>query len=147
MESSTPQLIQLPIIAPLLIVLAIGSGCRTFPTGSEAVAQYNANPLVVAIPDGVSSTTVDQLSAVTLRNRGWSVTEQKPGSVTGHLNHRGVNATATLKQERGTVRILVDATRYNPVDSTTEPAIPLNWLQNLRKDLDRRLVRSMPGGG
>lgn len=144
MKTSVHLPAALVTIIPLVFLLVAGSGCRTFPSGAEAVASYNAHPLEVSIPPGVSAATVDQLAAVTLRNRGWAVTDQRSGAVTGHINHRGVDATVTLQQENNSVRIvLVDATRYNRADGTSHPTVPHNWLENLRKDLDRRLIRSI----
>lgn len=130
-------------IIPALLLLLAGNGCRTVPTGAEAVASYNASPLTVLIPSGVSPSTVDQLAAVTFSNRGWSITDQRAGSVTGHLNHRGIDATVTMKQENNTVRILVDSARQTRADGTSKPVVPQGWLENLRKDMNTRLVRSM----
>ena len=114
--------------------LAAIAGCST-ATGQHVVAEYNRSPLAVPIPSKLSADQVQRLMAQTLVGRKWQVIQQSPEEVIGTLNHRSYQAKAILRVDNGLVKILSESKYKN------EPAVPEDWLENLRKDLGRNFQR------
>lgn len=120
-----------------LVALSI-NGCAS-KIGSYAVASYNDDPLSVKIPSNVSAEFVEVSMVRALKGRGWAVQSQTKEKVVGKLVHRGWNATVTLLSDGSDVRIMSDATQTTISTGEVNPAVPLGWLKNLRKDLSVQL--------
>jgi hypothetical protein len=123
-----------------LIALSL-NGCAT-KMGSDAVSEYNDNPLTVTIPPKASEEFVEASKVRVLTGRGWLVQRRTKEEVVGNLVHRNWNATVTLLTEGSSIRILSNATQTNPSTGKVTPAVPLGWLKNLQKDLSVQLSAS-----
>ena len=133
------------VLATAVASMLAFTACQTTGSG-DPIAEYNANPLSVTIPDGVSSSEADRQSALTLANRGWSVTSRESGSVTGQIAQGRYQSTVNLKQEGGEVRIYVRSGTYRrSPDAEGRDAIPRNWLNFLQRDLTARLATAALG--
>lgn len=109
------------------------TGCFT-TTGKDVVAEYNQTPLTVSIPSNLSPEQVKEAMVRTFIGREWQVEQQSLQEVVATLNHRSYQAKATFKVENGVIKILSDS-RYN-----SKPVVPEAWLENLQKDLSKRLT-------
>jgi hypothetical protein len=69
-------------IALLLLANLVGCSGRV---GPGSVEKYNANPLTVAIPDGLSEEQIESVMKRTLVARGWQVTQASPQQTDGAL--------------------------------------------------------------
>ena len=122
-----------------LLLLANFVGCST-RVGSGASAKYNANPLTVAIPDGLSEEQVESVMKRALRSRGWQVTQASPQQTDGVLKHRSFDAKVSLMANDGVIRILSDSQYISGDTGDKEPGVPMGWLVNLQKDLNKGLA-------
>ncbi len=129
-----PKIATLTVFAMLLWALVL-AGCKT---GTQAVEEYNQNPLIVSIPSTLSPKEVEEVMTLTLRSRGWTVVQQSPQEVVGKLDHRSFDAKTTLKVDGNLIKILSDS-YFKGEGGKREPGIPKGWLENLQKDLQRRL--------
>ena len=122
-----------------LLLLANFVGCST-RVGSGAVEKYNANPLTVAIPEGLSEEQVESVMKQTLTARGWQVTQASPQQTDGALQHRSFDAKVSLMADDGVIRILSDSQHISGDTGDKQPGVPRGWLDNLQKDLNKRLA-------
>ncbi len=125
----------------LLLPMGLLLACSQTPRGTDAVAEYNANPLAVLIPASVSSEEAEAQAVETLEQRQWIVTDRSPGRISAQLDHRNYVARVTLEQQGNRVVILNESRREPGTRRAAKPAVPLDWLQNLQSDLNNRLVR------
>jgi len=134
-------LCKLLALSSVLLALFSLTGCSsTTRIGSNAVAEYNQNPLRVQIPDNMTQEQLQNIMNSVLKNRKWLVTESATNETVGALNHRGFNAKVTLKVDNGFINIMSDATYVKPeTDDEPQPAIPMGWLKNIQSDLNIRL--------
>jgi hypothetical protein len=129
--------ISLTSIALLVLVTnLVGCGTRV---GSYETEKYNQNPLTVVIPSGLSEERVESVMKHTLSVRGWRVDRSSPQRTDGILNHRSFKGKVSLVVDDGTIRILNRSRYISKANGGTEPGVPRGWLENLRKDLVRRL--------
>ena len=122
-----------------LLLLANFIGCST-RVGSRASAKYNANPLTVAIPDGLSEAQVESVMKRVLTARGWQVTQASPQQTDGVLKHGSFDAKVSLMADDGVIRILSDSQYISGDTGEKEPGVPKGWLDNLQKDLNKRFA-------
>jgi hypothetical protein len=116
------------------------SGCGTSKVGTDAVAAYDANPLTVVIPEGVSPQDLETAMVEALRGREWSIESRNPEAVKGRLNHRNYDATVTLRVNGPVIMIQNSAVYTDPHNGFSQPGVPLGWLVNLRNDLQMNLA-------
>jgi len=121
--------------------LLIATGCNTL-RGKSAAENYNADPLSVEIPAGLTPAQVQDAMARALTGRGWTVVSTSPQEVIGELDHRGFRAKATLQVSGNQIRILSDSTYLSPKSEDYKPAVPYGWLENLQKDMRRYLAQA-----
>ena len=136
-DSLVPKSISLTFIALLLLVANL-VGCNT-RVGSYEAEKYNQNPLTVIIPTGLSEERVESVMKHTLTARGWRVDRSSPQQTDGVLNHRSFQGKVSLVVDDDTIRILNHSRYISKDDGNTEPGVPRGWLENLQKDLVRRL--------
>ncbi len=132
--------ITLPIFSLLLILVAF-QGCES-TKGLSASTSYNEAPLTVEVPAGMSSADVQKAMGATFAGRQWTVTDTTGDSMTAILNHRGYQAKATMVRSGNTIRILSESKMLDSKTDEYVPAVPLGWLQNLQKDLRKRLSQA-----
>ena len=125
------------IMTLLLLANLVGCSGRV---GPGAVEKYNENPLTVAIPDGLSDEQVESVMKRTLAARGWQVTQASPQQTDGVLTHRSFNAKVSLVANDGVIRILSDSQYISRDTGQKRPGVPMGWLDNLQKDLNKRLA-------
>ncbi|MBK1858883.1 hypothetical protein [Cerasicoccus arenae] len=124
-----------------LFCLLIASGCNTL-RGKSSVEDYNADPLTVQAPNGVTDTAVQDVMYRALTGRQWKIIESSPNKVVGTLDHRGFKAKVTLVHEGNQIKIFSDSTYYSTKRKGYYPAVPYGWLENLQKDMNNMLARS-----
>jgi hypothetical protein len=122
----------------LLLVVTALVGCNT-RVGPNAAAKYDQNPLTVTIPSGLSEEQVEAVMKQTLTARGWQARQISPQQVDGILNHRSFKGKVSLVAGDGIIRILNDYQYISRDTGDTQPGVPQGWLDNLHKDLIRRL--------
>ncbi len=124
----------------VVLLLAVNLvGCST-RVGSTAAEKYNQNPLTVAIPAGLSGEQIESVMKETLTGRGWQVEKASPQQADGTLNHRSFNAKVSLVASDGLIRILTDSRYVGENADGAQPGVPMGWLDNLQKDLTKRLA-------
>jgi hypothetical protein len=96
--------------------------------------------LTVAIPSGLSEERVESIMKRTLIARGWRVTQTSPQQTDGTLNHQSFKAKVSLVVDHGMIRILNDSQYISGDTGDRQPGVPKGWLDNLQKDLTRRLA-------
>jgi len=131
---------QKPVLLILVTLLWVVSvvGCSS-SIGPRAAQTYNRNPLTVAIPRGLTDEEVEAVMKQSLVARGWQVRQSSPQQIDGVLNHRSYNAKVSLVADDGIISILNDSQYISDNDGTTLPGVPRGWLDNLQKDLSKRL--------
>jgi hypothetical protein len=130
------------IAASVLIVILswplVLGGCVS-TIGADAVASYNRAPLTVAVSKDLSPQQVENIMATTLVMRKWTVVQKSPQEVVGTLDHRGYQAKVFLKVEGDLIKILTESYYAAPADEKAKPKLPMSWLKNIQKDLERNI--------
>lgn len=68
------------------------------------------------------------------------MTQTSPQQTDGTLNHRSFKAKVSLVVDHGMIRILNDSQYISGDTGDRQPGVPKGWLDNLQKDLTRRLA-------
>jgi hypothetical protein len=129
------------VAALVLMGALLGSCASRAIMGADEVAKYNASPLTVPVPPGLSDADVEAVMVSTLEERKWTVVERSPKQVAGTLRHRDFDAKAILKVEGKQVKILSDSRYKSPTTGEVAPAVPHAWLKNIEEDLQVFLSR------
>ncbi len=129
------------LLASVVLLWAIGPiGCSTV-VGAGASERYNQNPLTVSIPSRLSAEQVQKAAEQALRKRDWKVVSSSPQEIVGTLDHRSFKAKTILKVDSGHIKLLSDS-QFEDESGSLSPGVPKGWLENLRKDLNKRLVQA-----
>ena len=119
----------------ILAIMLVGCSTSGTQTGDRAVEKYNSNPLTVVIPSETAADEVSRAMETTLLGRKWEVKTVSSDMAVGYLNHRGFDATVTLKRDGSIITILNKATYTDPNTDLERPGVPMGWLLNIQKDL------------
>ncbi|MEO0796841.1 MAG: hypothetical protein AAFX93_16900 [Verrucomicrobiota bacterium] len=134
------QLLAISLLS--LFGLFVISGCNTL-RGSDAAKDYNEDPLTVSVASGMPTAEVTTLMNQVFQGRDWTVISSEPGRVVAELNHRGFKAQATMVQTGDKIQILSNSEYLSPKSGEYSAAVPYGWLENLQKDLNRMMARSV----
>lgn len=118
-----------------LCCLMESAGCVP-TTRQDVVADYNTNPLTVSLPSKISAQETEEAMVRTFIGRNWQIQQRSPRQVVGTLNHRDCEGKAILKVEGDVIKIL------NETTCDSKPAVRVNWLENLQKDLTKHLSQA-----
>ena len=117
------------LVALLLCVSTSLAAATGVPVGS------------VRVPEGLSEAKVRAIVAETFVARSWTV-ERVGDDIVGRLVHRGYDATVTAVQRDGLVNLYSDSWKTNRNGERVKREQPKGWIDNLRKDLPKRLARA-----
>ncbi|QYY36234.1 hypothetical protein [Ruficoccus sp. ZRK36] len=136
------MIIKAVFVSSVLLLSAFAfTGCNTTISGSDDVAEYNADPLTVSVAPDVSPQVLQEAMVDTFQERQWTVVSSSPNEVVGTLDHRGFEAKVTMKREGNVVKLYSDSTQLEDFKTGKPvPAVPLGWLENLQKDLPERIA-------
>ena len=126
------------LILSILLVTALAflqSGCAGTHVGAESSEDYNENPLMAAIPDGVNNKKAMDAAESALIGREWTVASRSDDEITGKLKHRAFDAKVIIKIEDRNLVLYSDAVYIDPQTEKVSSGVPYGWLQHLRDDM------------
>jgi hypothetical protein len=86
---------------------------------------------------------VQEVAVQTLIGREWAVDSKSTGEVVGYLKHRSNEALVTLKYDATKVDIYWVGYEINKkTGERKKPEQPTGWLNNIKKDLAKRLTQA-----
>jgi hypothetical protein len=125
----------------LLGLLALSqSGCSGTRVGKNSDEDYNAHPLMVALPDGMDNAAAIKAAERALIGRGWVIVNKSDGQISGKLIHRRFDATVNIKIENRNLVLYSDSTYLDPQTNEIRPAVPYGWLENLQEDTRKNVA-------
>ncbi len=136
----------MPVIRLAFAILLVGlfalsqSACSSTRVGVKEAENYNAQPLMVYIPEGVSDAAAIKAAESGLTGRRWAVVDKSEEQITGKLSHQRFDAIVNIKIEDGNLVLYSDSTYLDPQSNKAEPAVPYGWLENLQKDIQKIVV-------
>jgi hypothetical protein len=145
-ESDNQRSIPMPILRLAFATLLVGlfalsqSACSGTRVGVKEAESYNARPLKVYIPEGVSNAAAMRAAESGLTGRRWAVVGKSDDQITGELSHQRFDATVNIRIEDGSLVLYSDSTYTNPQTQQVEAAVPYGWLENLQKDIQKIIV-------
>jgi hypothetical protein len=127
----------------LLLGLSLVAAIATVPMATvHAAADEDLGAFYKSIvtPEMLSPDDVEEVVALSLVRRGWEVVRKGESSVTGYINHRGREATATFAVGSGIIEIYCNGYVVRKDGTRVKPDVPVGWLVNLEKDIKARLA-------
>ena len=98
------------------------------------------------VPAGMTISQVKDSVVACVLGREWSVKEQSDGKVVGYLKHRSNEAEITFLFDEKQIKM--SCWGYKIEKSTgkrEDPELPKGWINNLKKDITRRLNSASSG--
>lgn len=93
----------------------------------------------VPVPAGLTLAEVKEIAAISLVQRQWTVKEKTDNRVVGYLKHRGIEATLTLTFDTNAIQLFCEGWKINKEGVRQKPELPDGWINNIKKDLAKRL--------
>lgn len=95
----------------------------------------------VAVPAGLDSAKVRAVVGETFVARNWTVQKTDDG-VVARLTHRGHDATITAVLRGEMIELYSDSWKIKKTGERVKREHPQGWIDNLKKDLPKRLARA-----
>jgi hypothetical protein len=118
---------------PVLLFLGhAGPAARAADEKAESVGK-------LIVPVGLDADDVKNAIALSFAGRGWTIVEKTGSRVVGHINHRGIESILTVESGTKELTLYCVGWNVNKAGERKKPEIPKGWVENIKKDVTKRM--------
>jgi hypothetical protein len=107
---------------------------------APAFADEKGQPVgTLIVPDGLSTDEIKEAIALSFAGRGWTIKERTNSKVVGHINQRGNEAFLYVAYNKKEITLRCEGWEVSKTGERRKPEIPKGWVDNIKKDVTKRL--------